>query len=344
MLGMAFYNSIFPQKKLEYVVAPFYGLKDNRVAGYGDVQYHLYPNNKCIQEITLKSEIARYTMGNASTGPIFTKLAEGIHILFRKCKENSRRKSFVNYRYIITNKQGLSFDTAGFSFKQISPLRNHFHDLNYTFSDARKLFPYAISLHFQQGDKMAKMSLEANYTITFPWKNQDIRLRYFAGTFIGKSQWNSPYMYRMSGQTGMQDYLYDNIFLGRSETFGLSSQQMTNTDGNFKVLSPLGQSGKWLTALNISCSTPAFIPFRLFADIGTYGSTDGKLELLYDAGIEFVVIKNTFHIYIPLLMSSKIQRHLLDVEEKDVSQTIRFTLNLNRLQPFNMLRNIEDLQ
>lgn len=191
---------------------------------------------------------------------------------------------------------------------------------------------------------MAKASLEANYTITFPWKNQNIHLRYFAGTFIGKSQWNSPYLFRMSGQTGMQDYLYDKIFLGRTETFGLLSQQMSNTDGNFKVLSPFGQSGKWLTALNISSSTPAFIPFRLFADIGTYGSNDGNIEVLYDAGIEFVVIKNTLHIYLPILMSSKIQKHLIDIDEKDVSQTIRFTLNLDRLQPFNALRNVEDLQ
>ncbi len=77
--------------------------------------------------------------------------------------------------------------------------------------------------------------------------------------------------FRMSGQTGSQDYLYDNIFLGRTETEGVLSKQFTDTDGGFKAFSFAGQSSHWLAALNFKTSLGNLkLPIKLYGDIGTY--------------------------------------------------------------------------
>jgi hypothetical protein len=92
-------------------------------------------------------------------------------------------------------------------------------------------------------------------------------MRFFAGTFLWKSNnFGSSAMadvrYRLSGQTGDQDYLYDNIYLGRNETSGLLSRQMTNSDGGFKVLTFRGQTSEYLTTLNLNTTLPGKIPLR----------------------------------------------------------------------------------
>ena len=169
-------------------------------------------------------------------------------------------------------------------------------------------------------------------------------IRFFAGTFLSNNLPGSgsnlfDARFRTSGQTGYQDYMYDNVFLGRSETQGLWSQQFTETDGGFKIFSPLGQTSKWLTTLNIKSSLPGIIPIRVFADIGTCAS-DGIVNqnFLFDAGLNLSIIRNVFEIYFPLAMSKDIQNYVTANNIKYL-ETVRFTLNFNIMNPFGLIKN-----
>jgi hypothetical protein len=144
----------------------------------------------------------------------------------------------------------------------------------------------------------------------------------------------------MSGWRGYQDYLYDNIYLGRSETDGILANQFTENDGGFKFYSPNGQSGKWIAALNFKSSLGNIkLPVNLYADIGTC-SNDGILteQFLYDAGICLSLRKNIFEIYFPLLISKDLETYK-KVNGLTYPETIRFTLNINLVNPFNLISN-----
>ena len=61
---------------------------------------------------------------------------------------------------------------------------------------------------------------------------------------------------------------------------------------------------------------------------------DGVSNAAYNTGVALNIIPNIFEIYFPFYMSSNLNQ--LNYGEK-----IRFTLNLNQLNPFKMVRNFD---
>ena len=219
----------------------------------------------------------------------------------------------------------------------------NFNDLTYSIQKSHAIKPYDISINLQQGEKIFKTGLTANYSHNFKRKRKGFDLRLFAGAFLGTNATDAgPYRFRLSGQRGYQDYLYDNIYLGRTETSGSWANQFTETDGGFKFYSPLGQTSQWITAVNFKSSLGNFkLPLNVFADIGITGK-DGRTNetVLYDAGVYIPVIKNMFEVYFPLLICDGFKDYKTANNLK-YSETIRFTLNLNMANPFNLIKEVE---
>ena len=165
----------------------------------------------------------------------------------------------------------------------------------------------------------------------------------FAGTFVGNNNsTTNDYRFRISGQRGYQDYLYDNIYLGRSEVNDVLASQFTETDGGFKFYSPVGQTSKWIVALNLKSSLGnAKIPLALYADIGTT-EYDGRVteNVLYDTGVCLSIRKKIFEIYFPFLICQDFKNY---VKANDIKyqETIRFTLNINLLNPFDLIKDFK---
>ena len=174
--------------------------------------------------------------------------------------------------------------------------------------------------------------------------------RLFAGAFLWKSKDydNGPNVnFRLSGQTGSnigqpgtQDYLFNEIFIGRQETSGLWSQQMTMTDGGFKVFSKLGQTNAYLATLNIKSSLPWSLPIKVYADFGTYKKLSGDIPydlVNYNAGFLVAFIPDNFEVYIPLILSKQIQNSL-DFDHVNFGERIRFVINLRAYNPVRAVR------
>jgi hypothetical protein len=166
----------------------------------------------------------------------------------------------------------------------------------------------------------------------------------FYGTFL----WSDPasdidFRYRLSAPAGFQDVMYDHVFAGRSATSGLWAQQMAMAEGGFRSYTPLGQTWKWIWAVNIESPVPGRLPIRLYLDAGTYagaGKLPGTSEVfLYDAGIKIVAINDIFDISFPLVVSNDIQK-VKDLYSNKYWQSIRFTLHLERVDPWEIINNI----
>ncbi len=346
MLGLAFYNNILPQKKFEFELMPMYSYTAKDFSGYGRLTYNIFPKGNVFQHISLGITSTRYAYESEPFYMNFNKIAPELNIEFKKKNLKNPISQSIRYRNISILKDDYSInvqvDTMGSSFTNVHKQQlQNFNDLTYKLTRTDAINAFDISLNLQQGENMCKGSLTVNYNYKFKNKNKGIDVRLFAGSFIGTNAVDAgPYRFTISGTNGNHDYFYDNIFLGRSQTEGILSQQFTEKDGGFKSLTFAGQTAKWITTLNIKSSLGnAKIPLNLYADIGTT-EYDGIAteKIFYDAGVCISLKKNIFEIYFPILMSQSFKDYK-NIYGLKYPETIRFTLNLNLINPFDLVRN-----
>jgi hypothetical protein len=185
-----------------------------------------------------------------------------------------------------------------------------------------------------------------------------MNVRLFAGkffytgnkTFLTQFQ-TDRYHLNMTGPKGDEDYDYSNYFYGRNEFEGLAAQQIMIRDGAFKVRTDLlsnkiGKTDDWLAAMNFTTTIPDKvnplellpfkIPVKLFADIGTYSdawkNNSGTPRILYDAGLQVSLLKNTINVYVPLLYSKVYDDYFKStITEKRFRKNISFSIDVQNL-------------
>ncbi len=362
MLGAAVYNNLLPEKKLEWVVMPMYGFGNKDLAGGASIHYNIHPNS-VFQTIRFGVNAERYCYSNTPLENMdFTKITPELILEIKKKHLASPVKQTFHIRQVNVIKDIAAGD-HNYSpvYYKYDTAHVAINDFTYKLDNTRKINPYNVSLNVQQGEDFVKSSVTANYKLTFKQKKKSFDIRFYAGKFLdNKNLTDGNYYFYGSGASGTHDYLYDNIFLGRSERTGFLSHQFAEMEGNMKVYTPLGRTRDWTGALNLDCTVPGKLPFRLFADFSTfskdYMSTVGANQqyFLYDFGLHIPIIKNIVDVYIPLLMSKDIKSTFYlnnpdlktpTVEHPDpdmlkrTARMIRFTFNIQRLNPFEMVRN-----
>lgn len=356
MVGCAFYNYTFLQKRFDFTIAPMFAFGTKTPVGFVDLNRNILPRNSSIvQQITLNGKAKSFTYDHFNSKSFndnyntnissfdlnYYKVSANIDIELKK--QNPLSKIVQHLGYTSNN---LFVDNVVFALDGAAPgvnknnIYTRINNFYYSIKNSRTINPFSSTLNFQHNEKFGKISAEFNYAITFKNKNS-LDLRLFAGAFTyGNIADKGAYRFRMSGFNGYQDYLYDYNFIGRNETNGLGFAQFTENDGAFKVWTPLGQTSKWLVALNIKSPKVGKLPLKLFIDLGTSEFNESLLKdkVLYDIGANISLWKNIFEIYIPFAYSNDIKK-TLDLNNKTFFDTFRFTLNLHNLNPKNFIAN-----
>lgn len=354
MLGMAFYNYSLLQRKFEYTVAPMYAFGSNTPVGFADFQFNFHPK-KVFQTISPGVKLKTFAYDFADKEKLFpnsgvsnprffafnyVKAEPFIKFDFKKRNPLSKITQSLNLRSVITQIDEDHTYTTVFTTIQQSPYKkqvvNYVNELSYDFNCTRAINPFKFNLKFQQNSDFAKVGLTAHYYLTF--KNEySAEFRLFAGTFVAGNN-KGPYRFRASGFNGYHDYMYDYNFIGRSEFDGLSFAQFADEDGAMKVWTPLGQSNTWLTSLNIKSPKFFKLPVKVFADVVlTDPNSLNTDKVLYCAGFEICLWKDIFEVYVPLVYSNDIKNTLKLNGRDSFFETLRFTLNINRIRPKDIL-------
>ncbi|MFN3445844.1 MAG: M1 family metallopeptidase, partial [Bacteroidia bacterium] len=162
MLGLAFYNSILPRKKTEYIIAPMYAFGTKDVAGYVSLQRRILGNG-FIKEAQIGVDVARFatagynsnqiigsdTLGNNILGEeygirVYEKLTPRISFIFANNTPRNGVEKRLDIRYVMVNEQ--KHTTALFSnFDQ----HMGYADVKYTYKKRSKLKPYDVQLNYQ---------------------------------------------------------------------------------------------------------------------------------------------------------------------------------------------------
>jgi hypothetical protein len=363
MVGAAVYNHAVPGKKFEWLAMPMYSTGDKSLVGHADAFYHIRTDH-ILQEIRLGVNVNQYHFYTIQPEDIYignvvpdrrlgwTKVAPEINFDFKKGFARSPISQSIRFRtiYLKTDRINQTYDMLGHAETwSIGYQERTFYEGSYIFKNDRSINPFDFTLTFQTGDFMSKLMVNANYHINISAKKQ-IDIRFFAGTFVGDYTSTNDYRFRMSGWSPMgfsnQDYLFDHIFIGRSEETGLWSHQFVAEDGGFKAYSASGQSDKWLTSLNITVPMPVknrvLGAIKFYGDFGLYNTTGlGEATFMYDAGLQIAVLgKGVCEVFIPLVYSQDIKDYN-DIHDVTFPNRIRFTLYLERLNPFTLVNNIK---
>lgn len=351
MPGMALYNNPIPQKKISYFFLPMYGIKNITMNGIARTGFTFLPKSRSFQFIYCGVNASKFTYAFDYLSLNFLRIVPEIIVHFNNRVINSTISKELMIRNVNIYKDELEYPKPN-SDTAIKVNTKYFvNEISYSLINKRKINPYSFLIKAEQGDKFVKSSVEAKYRISYNKPRKGFDMRFFAGTFLFRDlPVQQDFRFRLSGEYGYQNYLFDHFYFGRTNATGVFSQQFSETDGGFKIYTPLGQTWKWLAAVNFKASIPGKVPVRLYADIGTYegaGHSSGSNAITFDAGIELSIINDIFEIYFPVIISEDIKKVIklnnISYENNSINywELIRFKLCLEKADPFRLLRNIK---
>jgi hypothetical protein len=335
MAGVAIYNHFFPERKFQYTLAPMYSFDRKTISGFASVSQTFYPRS-VFQNIRFSVSGRKFSMPSI----VYTDNTDYKEVVTRNPNSLISLQSGKEYFKITPQ---ITFDIK--KKREISPiqqkitLRNVFinEDLNYldhtynvaqavyALDNTKKLNPYSFSFTAEFGEDYSKLFATASKYISYSGKkNKGLDIRFFAGSFIDKTQY-SRYMFGYGFTTpGVFDYTYDHLYFGRYE----HSQQFVEKDGGFKHETYV-LSNSWLTTLNFNAALPGKLPLSVYTDVGI---SEGSNGLVYETGAKFSLIKNICEVYFPIYLSHP--NTSLSYMEK-----VRFTFNIHLADPFEITRN-----
>ncbi len=352
MPGIVVHNINFFEKKFEYAIMPLYGSRTKDISGGLNLQYHVYLNNNTFRKITFEETIGHYGYAEDFYSPLdnsynyhhiqeFTKFDTRVIIQLKRPHPQKDIRKEIEVRDVFVRR-----DIPFNSFYAPQEIDYNYLKLEYRRVNNNPLDASSQKFFALMNKDFIQLNAELKQFFCYGELNKGASIRFFAGfTKINNEiQRDVDYRYNLSGTTGATDYLYDDIFIGRTETDGIWSQQFSRTGAGFTAPTFFYRKAeKWITGLNASTTLPGLIPFKLYANVGTFDNTElsfiGFKGISWELGVEFPVIKNVLTIYFPFAYSKDIQ-YAIDSQNLNFGNTIRFELHLQNLNPLTYIRNI----
>ena len=343
MLGMAFYNSTLPSKRFEYLVAPMYAASSKNINGYFGAFYHIHPKT-IFQEIRIGTSAASFsylkfnTQQNTSGSEVleYYKIAPSAKFSFKKKNARQHHNFYLTLENVNIFEEKPTFENQIYTIDIESYYVNR---LSLDLKNTHPINPFNINAEIHQSTNFIKLNLTANYHIAYKKEKTGFSIRFFTGRFLYNNDIsiNSNYNYELNGGP---DYFYNDISLARRTPNHFLNQQLFLRDGGFKNIA-IGYADGVFTSGNNSMSALNLKSNLLtkhlsaYADFGIVGSkNNGASDIAYNYGISLNIIPDIFEIYFPIKSSTEL--NLLSYGEK-----ITFTLNLNTLNPFIKIRELD---
>lgn len=352
MLGVQLHNMTIPQRDFEWSLAPMYSLATNSVNGFAKLGFD---NGK----IAFGIKGQRFALDDIYFEPLHYTVAKPyitINLLPNRVKKDV--KAYLGFEYVYAYREykrwayGIWDNKDDVTFVKDNDITN------------------IGRVKFNWSKKMLRSDLR--WSSSFDVINKETELR-SSTAFVHQHAVSYDYIYRgkgkkairtrlyygsssdnviltASGLTGLHDYAYDGLFLGRTEIDGLLSNQFMRNQGALAVPTNMLAS-KHLASLNVEFDLPVTFPIGIYGGAAyvsghQYESVMGTEfkrpyeEFLWNAGVTVPLIRNIFQIYVPVLYSNQIKNEF-KARDLKFGDTIMFELNLNLANPFEILKNLE---
>lgn len=372
MLGLGFYNRVFPAKNFEFAFTPMYGFNSGTVAGLGDFKYHINSENGIFRTTTLGVNVRSFNEFENTESDYFRRYAiinPSVRFELRR-QDISPTKQFITLGYKNINDEIANFNPADFTFTNKENRQRNIIEAKYELKRSTAFNKSSIELSvLGESYERAQASFQSSYIRTtleathsiFYAKNKrksfDIRL--FAGgfPFYNRGRAGGSFPLTLTSQ-GYNDWFYDDFYFGRSENSGFLSKQINLGNGGFKVPiyeSPTdvpdgllvndpdndyGETNSFVMTMNLKADLPMNLPLNIpikpYLDFGVFDhKISGELEFVYNGGIALDLFDGILGVYFPLFGTEALMS-----QQPNFGSRISFNLDLNRLNGFEALRNI----
>lgn len=346
MLGLVLYSPLIPQQTFEYRVMPLFATGNHDLAGMGRIALNFYPDYSIFKSVQFSLDGRRFGYA-PENGSSYNRAKAEMLITFN----NRDAKSTI----INTLKFSLLSADERESQVYYGFLKKLFINIDANYTNRNALNPHSVNLNLEVNNSYVRSGIELNYAHALRYASDALQIRFYASAFLEKeNDFDSYYDLRLSGASGLEDYRYEHLYLGRYENVVNEdhvqwlSQQFASTEGGFASYNPYAASDRWLTTLGIVFRIPR-VPLCLFANGGTYS---GAGQNVWQAGekqisdnrfsYEFggmIRLGNIMKIYFPAIVSSGISE-FNDVYTSNYWQRIRYSIDFNAINPFTLKNRI----
>ncbi|MCF8252938.1 MAG: M1 family metallopeptidase [Bacteroidia bacterium] len=322
MLGIAFYNNLFPEKKNEFLFMPVYSFGSNDLNGYLDYSHNWYKPGK-VRAIQLGFKSSRFATNgiyfqttpgsdiptSVYDGISYEKFAPFVQLKLQPKHRNSLIEQAIQLRYVMVNEQK---NSSGIFYQFGS---DHFGiaELAYTYQNPNVLYPSRAKAFLQSGIQNTtfnKLGFEFNQGFKYKkGKRKAAEIRVFLGGFAfektavsgSKDEYFSSKAFLQGGaKSGAFDYLYDETLIGRAESLGniantlnapnsgsqkIYGRQIIYTEAGFRNYANVGSTNTFLSALNFTVPFPIPIPIGVYGDMSYWQSPSGYVIVNGVAGV-----------------------------------------------------------
>ena len=350
MPGVIIYNPLLAGNLWNYQLVPMFGLRDKQFAFTGKLERNWIVNTSFINHVKAGIGANYFDEGTKIFNPDGSVANSYSYLRLRPFVEMNIRPQQLNssLRQKIILASNIYFNGVNSKVKDGAATTNAINILTYEAADNQKLNPQKLILQVQQQNASAKLSITMEASHLYK-KHKYINARFFAG-YVHNENYNKPvFNLKMSGFRGTDDYLHDNMYIGRGETNSFWAHQMCLQEGGFRqatwIQSPIiGQSNSLLGALNFNFDLPISAPLTLYFDLGMYSAPKYIYsKVLYDGGITYKFSRN-LQINFPIIASSDFIDNVNNVYSDKSgfakwARRITFVWNLNEMNPVKAIQN-----
>lgn len=370
MAGAFITGPWFPSRKFIFNLMPLYAFRNEKLAGQSNIQYTWYFPDHKMKSLTAGLFSKSYSYAHDTAGIDqylnYYQLNPSLKIEFSHLPSSLIRSELTYIAHWIRDEY--------ISRKDSVPVTNHInridHQLKYNYSIKSILgdFDFETGLNYlkqSQPNALKQELLRMQFSIekSFRYKQERyFKSRFYLAFYPYNTERNNSSVSSRSqpnyvrGSTGLsyQNYLDDNneeLFLGRSESEGLWSQQISLQQGGFK-LSPgaaqrnvLGNSNSFICSANFSADLPIKFfgnKIRPYLDIGYFEAPgfSTRDKFLYSAGISLRLIPGILDVYFPVIHSQNIKDIYNSQHNQSYWQQVCFSLKLKKPELNDLLHLI----
>jgi len=352
MLGCMLSNEIVPLRSLQFTFVPMYGFRSNRIEGLGDITKFIKTKNRKINMVEVGINFRRFASSNYKnfihddTLTFYSRSDLYINLLLAKKNPRSFRDN--NLKFGI-----LGISETGKNLQRQSAQTNFttYTYLEFNSKDNSKLNPVNYNIKSLRGNvNRLQATVVGHFNFSIKKK---MYYRFFGGVMKGTTTLQGRASFFPTGNQGYQDFTYDQLMPARNgQTLDnhVFTHQVLTRDGNIHIPLSMGNSDKWLTAVNFELPLPGKIPFMVYGDFSlynsvSYNSSSPNIPIytptsLYSFGLSLPFFSRSFIIYFPLLNSQSINT-AFDTNFPNTSKIglfakkISFILDLSKLNPTN---------
>lgn len=336
MLGAVLGSYWLPVQKWNIQLMPFYGFRNNQLAGKLKFSYTKNYSSGFIHNWTLGMDAKKFAYAKLPDNAYAQYVQLNPYLSFRiRQAPASNIQTYLTFKSSVISSQPVHETIEKFKF-----LKDETEVIHQIIFESRN--PYILApkkmkalIQFQQYDllnntKASYVRTDIEYAQKFRYrKNRYMDFRVFGSFFPYNTQRkssfisNRPDLHFTRGSVGLAyqpylDQLNENLFFGRTETDGFWSKQIFIQQGGFKLnFGPsqkdnLGNSNSFITSCNLSSDLPikkigTFI--RPYLDLGYFKGSDlidAKDQFMMSGGINLRIYKEILNFYFPVYHSKNI--------------------------------------